>query len=105
MTSISQPVLVAQPVLCELVHLTRGRVRIRIPRLFHDLLYREVLLNLVQLLEGITSARINPLARSLVVHYSPQLSASEITAQLFSTVQQAAQRPVSIGKLATSRNF
>lgn len=77
----------------QVVHWIRGRFRIRIPRLGFDAEYGARLLYIVGSLPAVTTARINPPARSLVVEYNPKLfgeALATIQGQIFESIQVAA---------------
>jgi hypothetical protein len=52
-----------------IVHITKGRIRIRIPKLKYDREYQYCLKKLVESLRFVTGVRINPAAQSIVIHY------------------------------------
>jgi hypothetical protein len=52
-----------------IVHITKGRIRIRIPKLKYDREYQCCLKKLVESLRFVTGVRINPAAQSIVIHY------------------------------------
>ncbi len=85
------PVVIKTAVACQIVHATPGRLRIRIPRLRDDADYASRLEWLMGTLNGVIAVRVNPKARSLVVHYAiADGSQAEILERLFTAVQQAA---------------
>jgi copper chaperone CopZ len=56
----------------KIVHRLPGRVRVRIDRLHDDIKYGDDLKQAVTGLRGVTEVRINPLASSIVINYSPE---------------------------------
>lgn len=75
----------------QVVHTIRGRIRIAIPRLRTDSGYANRLKQLLELLDFVTSIRINPLARSIIVYYEATLVDSDaVQEQLADCIQQAA---------------
>jgi len=63
----------SQAVVFKAVHITVDRVRFRIPRLADDPAYCDRLYYLVTNISGVTEARINSLACSLIVHHNPAI--------------------------------
>lgn len=59
------------PVEYSVIHVTPGRVRVRIPRLRYDLEYGDRLQNLLEAQANVTGVRIKHAAASLVVTYTP----------------------------------
>jgi len=102
LTLAELPVLHPFTVHCQIVHVTRGRLRVRIPLLSDDAGYADSLLALVRLLELITEVRVNPAAQSLVVHYAGELSAVQVLDRLMPTIQQAASIPVTQSEVSNS---
>jgi len=83
-------------------------MRIYIYRLAYDAVYADALLPLIRQLGFITEARINATARSLIVQYSPDWSASVVFDQVRTTIQQAAICSIfqrSISPLPASANL
>lgn len=74
-----------------IVHVTKGRIRIRIPRLKYDREYQCSLEKLVDSLEFVSGVRINPLARSIIIHYDERaLTFVSLQKKLATAIQQAA---------------
>lgn len=77
----------------QVVHSTTGRLRIRVPRLAWDSEFTEKLGGLVKALAFVTTVRVNPAARSLVVTYEPtQVLVVMLQEQIANCIDQA--RPV-----------
>jgi len=75
---------------CQVIHAIRGRIRIRVRRLAYDAEYGHKLHWLIESLEFVTGARINPAASSLVVeHKLTKLPVVEVWERLFAAIQQA----------------
>ncbi|MDG2990624.1 heavy metal translocating P-type ATPase [Candidatus Synechococcus calcipolaris G9] len=80
----------------QVVHWITGRFRIRIPRLGYDAEYAAKLLYVVSKITAVTTTRINPPARSLVVEYNPKLfgnTLAVVQAEIFQSIQSAATLP------------
>lgn len=78
-----------KPVDYQIVHVTRGRFRLRIPQLISDADYAKQLGWLVESLDFVTHLRINPIVGSLVIYYAPQVSLATVQQGLASVIQQA----------------
>jgi Cu2+-exporting ATPase len=79
------------------IHITPGRVRIRIPRLLNDDGYADRLYILVTALSGIITVRINLHARSLTVHYDSAFLDQETLLGKLSYAIHAAKDPLTAG--------
>ncbi|MBW4564680.1 MAG: cadmium-translocating P-type ATPase [Mojavia pulchra JT2-VF2] len=78
-----------------IVHVIRGRVRFRVPRLRHDANYTQRLQALLEADPLITSVRIKPAAASLVVTYqSSQILESEIRSHLIYMIVAASDSTI-----------
>ena len=74
----------------QVVHVTEGRFRIRVPQVAYNSEYASKLHWLVDSLDFITSVRINPAASSLIVRYEATLIISATVQQkLITCIQQA----------------
>ncbi|MBE9170352.1 hypothetical protein IQ238_23465 [Pleurocapsales cyanobacterium LEGE 06147] len=74
-----------------IVHITRSRVRIRIPKLKYDREYQCRLKKLVDSFNFVTGVRVNPAAQSLVVYYDQwALTFVSLQKKLAIAIQQAA---------------
>jgi Heavy metal associated domain 2 len=74
----------------QIIHNVPGRIRILIPQLATDPDYVQRLQGLVESIEFVTEARINPWAQSLVVSYKIRIISSEaIQKHLFNAIEQA----------------
>ncbi len=86
-----------------IVHISLGRIRIRIPRLGFDTDYAESLQALVAKLDFVLEVRINIWARSLIVHYDiNKLASDSVGDRLGDTIQQAAIPQISQLAIAVS---
>ncbi len=78
----------------QIVHSIAGRIRIRVPWLETDLQAASNYQRLVEALSGVKVVRINPLAQSIVVEYSPKaMSPAQAQELLISTMQQVKLTP------------
>ncbi|HEY9804359.1 MAG TPA: heavy metal translocating P-type ATPase [Leptolyngbyaceae cyanobacterium] len=84
----------------QIVHWVPGRFRLRIPRLAYDLEYAIKLKHLIEIefIDFISSIRINPSARSVIVEYNCELSAAQINTleeRVFTILQAAVNVDIS----------
>ncbi len=80
-----------------IVHITKGRIRIRIPKLKYDREYQCRLKKLLESLKFVTGVRINPAAQSIVIHYDRwALTFVCLQKQLAIAIQQAANIDLSV---------
>ncbi|WP_086763043.1 heavy metal translocating P-type ATPase [Nostoc sp. 106C] len=80
-----------------IVHVTRGRIRFRVPRLRHDRDYAQRLQALLEADSLVISARIKPAAASLVVTYQPrQMSESKMRSHLIHLILTASDPTIVI---------
>ena len=80
-----------------IVHITKGRVRIRIPKLKYDREYQCCLKKLVESFKFVTGVRINPAAQSIVIHYDQWASTFvSLQKKLATAIQQAANIDLSV---------
>ena len=81
----------------EIRHWVKGRLRLEIPRLSQDPSYQERLTYLIIASSSAFRVRVNPGARSLVIHYDPgDTDASEILQQITICIQEATEPGVAI---------
>ncbi len=74
----------------QIVHISLGRFRIKIPRLSRDLEYANQLNWLIGSLDFVTSIRINQIAESLIIHYQTTLVSSTVAQEsLLKAIEQA----------------
>ena len=73
----------------QIVHITSGRVRLRILRLADDRAYCDCLHYCVTNIPGVTEARINDAAQSLIVHYDDKLKNAVLLSHLKDALDQA----------------
>lgn len=85
------------------MHVSLGRIRIRIPRLGFDTAYAESLQALASKLDFVLEVRINIWARSLIVHYDiNKLESNSVGDRLETAIQQAATHQISQLAIAAS---
>lgn len=72
------------------VHTTASRSRFRIPRLAEDPVFVAHLLQQIHALTGITAARVNSLARSLIVHHEPNVLIADLHSRITEATKRAA---------------
>jgi len=90
----------------QVVHTTRGRFRLRVPRLANDSEYAEKLTWLVESLDFVISVRINSEAKSIIVNYNVSIVASaEVQQKLFTAIQQAGNANIPTKAGATKPEF
>jgi heavy metal translocating P-type ATPase len=74
----------------QIVHVTKGRLRIRIPQLSSDLEYANKLNWLLESIDFVISVRINPLTNSLIIYYEvSEISEKTIRQNLSKAIAQA----------------
>ncbi|OWY66016.1 hypothetical protein B7486_38810 [cyanobacterium TDX16] len=74
---------------CQVIHSTEGRLRIRVPWIADNSEYADKLNWLLESLNFVTSIRINPAARSLIVTYETHLVSETIAeAELLDRIQR-----------------
>jgi hypothetical protein len=74
--------------LARVLHQTRGRIRLGVPRLKTDESYANRLLSLLESLENITSVRLNISAASVVICYSPNIPDAEFARRAMKIVEE-----------------
>jgi cation transport ATPase len=75
----------------QIVHTTQGRIRIRVPQLSQDPQLGDRVQQCLAALPFVTSVRINPAARSVIVAYTPDsINSSVVQECLLSCIAQAA---------------
>jgi len=62
----------------QVIHTTRGRIRIRVPQLHHDSEYARILQRLVESWDFVTDVRINRAASSIIVNYQVSKAKSAV---------------------------
>jgi hypothetical protein len=71
-----------------ILHQTRGRVRLRVPRLKTDGSYANRLQSLLQSMENIRSIRINISAASVIICYGPEIPDEEFARRAVRTIEE-----------------
>jgi len=80
----------SQTVEHQIVHCTKGRLRIRISQLSGDVDYGKKLNWLLESIDFVISVRINPLANSLIIYYqASEISEKAIWQSLLDAIEQA----------------
>lgn len=100
----------ASEVYYQVVHVTTGRIRFRIPRLKFDPEFTEKLQWILKSGTPIFHVRVNPIVSSLIVHYVPdQINCAGVQAQLKTAIEQALRkdipRPPQIPQLSTQEDM
>ncbi len=72
-----------------ILHQTRGRIRLGVPRVKTDEAYANRLQSLLGSVEHVTSIRISPAAASVIICYSPDIPVAEFAARVLKTVEGA----------------
>ncbi|HEY9800570.1 MAG TPA: heavy metal translocating P-type ATPase [Leptolyngbyaceae cyanobacterium] len=76
---------------CQIIHITNGRLRMKIPRLSRDIKYASQLNLLIESFDFIISVRINPAAESLIIYYQEHLvSSTTVQESVLMMIKQAA---------------
>ncbi|HET6514269.1 MAG TPA: hypothetical protein VFG09_03855 [Thermodesulfovibrionales bacterium] len=70
-----------------IIHQTRGRIRLRVPRLKTDASYATGLQSLLESLEDILSIRVNISAASVIINYSPDIPDDEFAQRAIKTIE------------------
>ncbi|WP_315787885.1 heavy metal translocating P-type ATPase [Fischerella sp. JS2] len=90
----------------QIIHITSGRFRIKIPRLSKDVEYTNQLIWLIESFDFIINVRINPAAESLIIHYQENLvSGTTVQESLLTMIQQAAIAETSSEIVRTQTEF
>ncbi|KGF73677.1 hypothetical protein DO97_12645 [Neosynechococcus sphagnicola sy1] len=91
---------VSQTVAYQVLHSSRGRMRLSIPRLKLDPTYPQSLQALLASLAGVAAVRINPAAGSVVINFQdPTLVPDDWLPQLIDIIQQATDPTASVCRL------
>jgi hypothetical protein len=77
----------AQPTTARILHQTRGRIRVGIPRLKTDPAYANRLQSLLEAMKHVTSIRINIDAASVVLNYSADIPDAEFAGKALKTIE------------------
>jgi hypothetical protein len=77
-----------QPTIARILHQTRGRIRLRVPRLKTDDAYANRLQLLLEPLENVTSIRISTDAASVIIYYSPDIPEAEFARTVVNTIAE-----------------
>jgi len=77
------------PGIARIIHQTRGRIRIGIPRLKKDGNYVHHLQSLLTSMENVINIRMNPSAASVVILYSPDIPEIEFATKAMKTIEEA----------------
>ncbi|MBF2000627.1 MAG: heavy metal translocating P-type ATPase [Synechococcales cyanobacterium M58_A2018_015] len=84
---------------CQIVHVTVGRLRIRVPRIAADAAYANRLNWLLESFDFVTSVRINPVASCLIIYHHPEVPILTLAEQLQQVMQQAEEPELPVGVL------
>lgn len=84
---------------CQIVHVTVGRLRIRVPRIAADAAYANRLNWLLESFDFVTSVRINLVASCLVIYHHPEVPTLTLAEQLQQVMQQAEEPDLPVGVL------
>ncbi|HAM51959.1 MAG TPA: hypothetical protein DCP92_15200 [Nitrospiraceae bacterium] len=77
-----------QSPMARILHQTRGRIRLGIPRLKTDNAYANRLQSLLESVENVTSVRINIGSASVVIYYSPDIADVEFARRAVKTIEE-----------------
>ncbi|MBE9225586.1 EcsC family protein [Phormidium sp. LEGE 05292] len=81
----------------KVIHKIPGRIRLEIPMLKSDDIYRSVLEKLLESTKGVTGVRINPIASSIVIKYDRQtISETDLNCQISTAIKAASNYPVTL---------
>lgn len=88
-------------VVYHLVHGTPGRVRFRVPRIMRDRDYAQRLQGLLAVEPQVTTVRLKPAAGSVVIHYIPHGTDTQMQGQLAKLIQLASDTSLSVSSQTT----
>ena len=77
-----------QPTMARILHQTRGRIRLGIPRLKRDESFAKHLQALLQSLENVTSIRVSATSASVIICYSPDIPEAEFARVVVRTIEE-----------------
>lgn len=77
-----------QATIPSILHQTRGRIRLGVPRVKTDKAYANHLQSLLESMEKVTSIRISPKAASVIVCYSPDIPEAEFVRTVVDTIAE-----------------
>ncbi len=83
------PVSTLQPAVASIVHQTRGRIRLGVPRLKTDNAYANALQSLLGSLEGVTNIRISAVTASVIICYAAEVPAADFAGKILKAIQEA----------------
>jgi hypothetical protein len=73
--------------IARIIHQSRGRIRLGVPRVKSDEAYANRLQSLLRSVGNVTSIRVSPAAASVIICYSPDIPAAEFAARVLETVE------------------
>lgn len=76
-----------QAAIASILHQTRGRIRLRVPRLKTDKAYPNTLESLLGALENVRSIRISAASASVIICHTPDISEVEFARQVLKAIQ------------------
>ncbi|MFZ2446421.1 MAG: hypothetical protein WAW37_08690 [Syntrophobacteraceae bacterium] len=77
-----------QPTFASILHQTRGRIRLRVPRLQTDEAYANALQLVLGSLDDVTSVRINAAAASVILYHTPDIPEAEFAGKALKAIQE-----------------
>ncbi|MGO9611505.1 MAG: HMA2 domain-containing protein [Dissulfurispiraceae bacterium] len=78
-----------QSPIASILHQTRGRIRLRLPRLKTDKAYASALQSLLESVENVRSIRVSTGAASVIICYSPDIPEMEFARKALNAIQEA----------------
>ena len=81
-------VAIGQPGITRILHHTRGRIRLGVPRVKKDRVYVGALQSLLESMENVESVRVSAGAASVVIGYSSDIPEAEFTRRVLKTVEE-----------------
>jgi hypothetical protein len=76
-----------------ILHQTRGRIRLGVPRVKKDKVYASALQSLLESVENVESVRVSAGSASVIVGYSPDIPEAEFASKVMRTVEAGSIQP------------
>jgi len=81
-------VAIGQPGITRILHHTRGRIRLGVPRVKKDKVYAGALQSILESVENVESVRISAGSASVIIGYSSDIPEAEFTRRVLKTVEE-----------------
>jgi hypothetical protein len=82
------PLSPPQSAIARILHQTRGRIRLGVPRLKTDKAYANALQSLLESVENVRSIRISTGAASVIIYYTPEVPEVEFARKVVKAIQE-----------------